>query len=179
MICSGFFIMNYGQFSFSWQGSHFDFMLIQPTPLRGFVESKYWLLMSTTAVWFLCSIPFVYLGWHFLLINLAASLYNIGINTFVAMNLSMWGAKKIDLRHPGSLNLEGIGAAQWTMAIPLIATPYLFYLPFSLMGYPILGFAAVGAAGLIGIVFRKPLIAITSKRLFDRRYIMSSNFRKD
>jgi hypothetical protein len=179
MICSGFFVMNYGQFLFSWQGSHFDFMLVQPTSLRTFVESKYWLLLSTVAIWFLCSIPFVFLGWHFLLINLVASLYNIGINIFIVMNLSMWGAKKIDLRHPGSLNLEGIGAAQWTMAIPLIASPYLFFLPLSLTGYPMLGLAAVGTAGLIGIVFQKTLIGLTSKRHFDRRYIMSSNFRKD
>jgi hypothetical protein len=171
--------MNYGQFLFSWQGSHFDFMLVQPTSLRVFVESKYWLLVSTTVAWFLCSIPFAFLGWHFLLINLAASLYNIGINTFVAMNMSMWSVKKIDLKHPGAINLEGIGAAQWTMAIPLILSPYIFFLPFSLLGYPILGLTAVGIAGLIAIVFQKTLVSITTTRLFNMRYIMSSNFRKD
>ena len=179
MICSGFFIMNYGQFLFSWQGAHFDFTLIQPTPIRLFVESKYWLLMSTTAVWFLFSIPYAFLGWHFLLINLAASLYNIGINTFVVMNMSMWGAKRINLRHPGSINLEGIGAAQWIMGIPLIATPYLFYVPISLMGYPILGLVAVGMTGVIGIVFRQKLINLTAQRLFNMRHLMASNFRKD
>lgn len=179
IICSGFFIMNYGQFLFSWQGAHFDFTLTQPTSIRLFVESKYWLLAVTTTLLFLVSIPFVFLGWQFLLINFVASLYNIGINIFVVMNMSMWGAKRIDLKHPGSLNLEGMGAAQWIMAIPLFAGPYLFFLPFKLAGYPIPGLVTVGMAGLIGIVFRKKLIAITSQRLFIIRHVMASNFRKD
>jgi hypothetical protein len=171
--------MNYGQFLFSWQGDHFDFTLTQPTSIRQFVESKYWLLASTTALWFLFSIPFVFLGWQYLLVNLVGSLYNIGINIFVVMNMSMWGAKRIDLKHPGSINLEGIGAAQWVMGIPLAASPYLFYLTFSLMGYPVIGIVSVGLAGLIGIVFRKKLIDFTSQRLSNMRHGMASNFRKD
>ena len=95
------------------------------------------------------------------------------------MNMSMWGAKRINLRHPGSINLEGIGAAQWIMGIPLIATPYLFYVPISLMGYPILGLVAVGMTGVIGIVFRQKLINLTAQRLFNMRHLMASNFRKD
>lgn len=179
VISSGFFTMNYGQFLFSWQGEHFDFTLTQPTSIRQFVESKFWLLASTTVVWFLFSIPYVFLGWHFLLVNLAASLYNIGINTFVVMNMSMWGVKKIDLKHPGSLNFEGIGAAQWLMGIPLIASPYIFYIPFSLMGYPILGLVSVGMAGLTGIVLQKANINSTTQRLSNKRHIMASNFRRD
>lgn len=179
IISSGFFTMNYGQFLFSWQGAHFDFTLTQPTSIRQFVESKFWLLASTTVVWFLFSIPYVFLGWHFLLINLAASLYNIGINTFVVMNMSMWGAKKIDLKHQGSLNFEGIGAAQWLMGIPLIASPYIFYIPFSLMGYPILGLVSVGMAGLTGIILQKANISFTIQRLSNKRHLMASNFRRD
>lgn len=179
MISSGFFTMNYGQFLFSWQGAHFDFTLTQPTSIRQFVESKYWLLVSTTMVWFLFSIPYVFLGWQFLLINLAASLYNIGINTFVVMNMSMWGAKRIDLKHSGSLNFEGIGAAQWIMGLPLFAGPYVFYIPLSLMGYPMLGLVSVGMAGLIGMIFQKLNIDFTTLRLSNRRHLMASNFRKD
>ena len=179
MISSGFLTMNYGQFLFSWQGDHFDFTLTQPTSIRQFVESKYWLLASTTALWFLFSIPYVLLGWKFLLLNLVGSLYNIGVNTILVMNMSMWGAKKIDLKHSGSLNYEGMGAAQWIMGIPLLATPYLFYLPFSLMGYPVVGLLSIGMAGLIGFVFRKSLIDFTSQRLSNVRHVLASNFRKD
>jgi hypothetical protein len=179
MVSSGFFTMNYGQFLFSWQAGHFDFTLIQPTSIRQFVESKFWLLGSIVAVWFLSSIPYIFLAWHFLLITLAASLYNIGINSFVVMNMSLWGVKKIDLKHSGSLNFEGIGAAQWLMGIPLIVGPYIFYIPVRLMGYPILGLVAVGLAGLIGILFRDVNIDFTTRRLLNKRHQLASNFRKD
>lgn len=179
VICSGLFMINYGQFLFSWQGAHFDFTLTQPASIRLYVESKYWLLISFTVLWFLFSIPFVYIGWHILLVNFVATLFNVGINIFVVMNMAMWGAKRIDLKHSGTLNYEGMGAAQWVMGIPIFASPYIFYLPFSLMGHPILGLVSVGIAGLIGIVFHRKLIDITSQRLFDMRYNMSSDFRKD
>ncbi|MEZ4947565.1 MAG: DUF5687 family protein [Cyclobacteriaceae bacterium] len=179
IIGSGFFMLYYGQFLFSWQGQHFDFTLAQPTSIRLFVESKYWFLTSITGLWFLFSIPFVYIGWHIVLVNFVATLYNLGINMFLTMNMSMWGAKTIDLRHAGSLNYEGMGAAQWVMLIPFTVSPYLFYLPFSLMGYPILGLVFVGIAGLVGIVFRKQFIDITSRRLSNMRYVLASNFRNE
>src|SRR5690606_25197939 len=158
-----FFTMNYGQFLFSWQGAHFDFTLTRPTSIRLFVESKYWLLASTTVLWFLICVPFVFLGWQFLVINLVASLYNIGVNAFVVMNMSMWGARRIDLKHPGSLNLEGMGAAQWIMGLPLILSPYLFFLPFKFLGYPMTGLVSVGVVGLIGFLLRMKLIAVSAE----------------
>lgn len=179
MISSGFFTMNYGQFLFSWQGDHFDFTLTQPTSIRQFVESKYWLLVSTTAIWFLLSIPYLFLGWKFFFVNLVACFYNIGINTLVVMNTSMWGAKRINLRHPGSINMEGMGAAQWVLGFPLMAIPFLFYIPLSLTDYPLFGLVLVGMVGMLGFVFRQRLIDFTSRRFSRMRHSMASNFRKD
>ena len=178
-IATGIFVANYGQFLFSWQGKHFDFTLTQPTSVRLFVESKYWLLALFTGLWFLLSIPYLYFGWPILLANVASALFNIGINIFVVMNMAMWSPRSITLARGGTLNYEGMGAAQWVMGIPFIASPYLFYLPFKLLGYPIPGLVAVGMAGLIGIVFRRKLLDITCRRLSAMRYVIASNFRKD
>lgn len=179
LMTTGVFAMNYGQFLFSWQAKHFDFTLTQPTSIRVIVASKYWLVTCMNALLFLCAIPFVYFGWFMLLANVAAVLYNIGINTFIVMNMSMWGAQKIDLTHSGSLNYEGMGASQWLMGIPLFASPYIFYVPFSLMGHPIPGVIAVGAVGLVGFIFRSKLIDLTSRRLWNMRYNIASNFRNE
>lgn len=179
VVCGGFFTMNYGQFLYSWQSEHFDFVLTKPTSLREFVESKFLLLTATTVLWFVVSIPFVFFGWQYLLINFVAALFNIGVNSFIVMNLSMWGAKRLNLNHPGAVNIEGVGAAQWIMSIPLIASPFIFYVPFNMSGYPILGICAVGTAGLLGIFFRKKMIDLTSTRLFNLRHKMASNFRND
>jgi hypothetical protein len=178
ILCSGMFLVNYGQALFSWQGMHFDFTLTQPTPLRKFVDSKYVLLAGSTALWFLLSVPLVFFHWSFLVINLAAVLYNIGVNLIVVMNMSMWGTKRIDLTIGGSLNYEGMGAAQWGMSIPVIAGPIAIYLPFSLLGYPFAGIFAVGLVGIIGILFRKRLLDLTFRRLYGFRYKMAGNYRK-
>jgi hypothetical protein len=174
---TGIFMINYGQFLFSWQSNHFDFTLTRPVSLAQVVESKYWLLCSVTVICFVLSIPYVYFGWKILLTHLAAALFNIGINVFVIMNLAMWNPKKIDLTKSSMMNHQGVGAAQWVMGIPILLSPYLFYLPFSIAGYANWGIAAVGVAGTLGLVFRNRLLTLTTNRLQARKYSIAAGFR--
>jgi hypothetical protein len=176
---TGIFMINYGQFLFSWQGSHFDFNLTRPISLQQYVESKYWLLTGVTVVCFLLSIPYVYFGWRILLIHGAMMLFNIGVNIYVIMNMAMWEPKKIDLSKGTTLNYEGVGAAQWVMGIPILLGPYIFYLPFSIAGYANLGLGAVAFAGLVGIALKPYLLKLTTQRLAARRYKIAAAFRKD
>lgn len=176
--CTGLFMGNYGQYAFSWQGDHFDFTLTQPTSLRSYVESKCWLLATITVLWFTLTVPLVYFGWEILLINLAGTLYNVGINTFVVMNMAMLDTTKLSLRGGGALNYEGAGAAQWLIGIPFLFGPIIIYAAFSLMGYKELGVAAVGLIGLTGIILHRELIGFTYKRFAERRYTIASSFRK-
>lgn len=176
---TGIFMINYGQMLFSWQGSHYDFALTRPLSMRQYVESKYWLLASATIISFVLSTPYVYFGWKILLIHFAMMLFNLGINVFVILNLAMWDPKKVDLQKGATFNYEGVGAAQWIMSIPILLGPYIFYMPFSIAGYPVSGILAVGFAGIIGIVFRDRLIDMTTKRLIDRKYKIAAGFRKD
>jgi hypothetical protein len=177
--CTGMFMANYGQYAFSWQGDHFDFTLAQPTSLRSYVESKGILLVIMTVAWFLLTVPFVYFGWEILVINLAGALYNVGVNTFVVMNMAMLYTTKLTLRRGGALNYEGAGAAQWLMGIPFLFGPIMIYVPFNQMGHKELGIAAVGLVGLIGIILYKKLMDLTYKRFLDRRYLIASSFRKE
>lgn len=177
--CTGLFMGNYGQYTFSWQGDHFDFTLTQPTSLLSYVESKFWLLASMTGLWFIFTVPLVYFGWEILFINLAGTMYNIGVNTFIVMNMAMLDTTKLSLRGGGALNYEGAGAAQWLIGIPFLFVPIIIYAPFSLMGYKELGVFTVGLIGLIGIILHKKMIDFTYKRFLDRRYTIASSFRKD
>ncbi|MCW5911336.1 MAG: hypothetical protein KIT62_09695 [Cyclobacteriaceae bacterium] len=176
---TGIFMINYGQFLFSWQSNHFDFTLTRPVSLAQVVESKYWLLSTITVICFVLSIPYVYFGWNILLIHLAATLFNIGINVFIIMNFAMWNPKKMNLAKGSMMNYEGVGAAQWVMGIPILLSPYVFYLPFSIAGYSTWGVIAVGVAGLLGLAFRSRLLTFTTNRLQARRYAIAAGFRKD
>jgi hypothetical protein len=113
------------------------------------------------------------------LLNLVATVYNVGINIFILMNMAMWSPKRIDLDKSGSFNYEGLGAAQWLMGLPIFFSPFVFYLPFALLGQPVVGLCFVALAGIIGFAFRNKLIDLTTKRFLARRYTIASNFRKD
>ncbi|MBX2964809.1 MAG: hypothetical protein KF845_01600 [Cyclobacteriaceae bacterium] len=176
---TGTFMINYGQFLFSWQGGHFDFTLTQPVSIRNYVEAKYWLLCSVTIICSVLSVPYVYFGWQILAMQLAAAAFNLGINVFIILNMAMWEPKKMDLKKSTVFNYQGVGAAQWLMGFPILLGPYVFYLPFSLTGYSNVGILAVGLAGVIGIVFRKKFLAITTNRLIEKRYVIAANFRKE
>jgi hypothetical protein len=176
---TGIFMINYGQLLFSWQGGHYDFTLTRPVSMRQYVESKYWLLSVVTIVCFVLSTPYLYFGWKILFVHLAMTLFNMGINVFVILNLAMWNPKKVDLKKGATFNYEGVGAAQWVMSIPILLGPYIFFLPFSFMGRPELGIVAVGLAGVVGIIFRSKLIDLTTRRLMEKKYKIAAGFRKD
>lgn len=175
----GMFMMNYGQFLYSWQASHFDFTLTRPISLRQFIESKYWLLNTITFICFLLSIPYAYFGWNIVLIHAVMALFNMGISVFIILNMAMWGPKKINLTKGGSFNYEGLGAAQWVMGLPILLSPYVFYLPFSLAGYPSMGLLAIGLTGLVGIALRPYLLTLTTKRLQRLKYSIAAGFRSE
>ena len=172
-------MMNYGQYLYSWQGTHFDFTLTKPVSLQQFINSKYWLLGSVTVICFLLTIPYVFFGWRILLINSVMLLFNLGVNIFVIMNLAMWSPKKVDLTKGGAFNIQGVGAAQWVMGLPIFLGPYVFYLPFSFAGYPLIGVLAVGFVGLLGILFRPYLMDLTARRLQARKHAIAEGFRKE
>jgi hypothetical protein len=172
-------MINYGQLLFSWQGCHFDFTLTRPISVRHFIESKYWLLSASMLIAFVLSLPYAYFGWKIILVHLAIMLFNMGINVFIMMNIAMWGPKRIDLKNGDIFNYEGIGAAQYVMAFPILLAPYVFYLPFSFLVSSEVGILAVGSVGLTGFALRPYLINLTTKRLENRKYLIAAGFRKE
>jgi hypothetical protein len=176
---TGIFMINYGQYLYSWQAVHFDFTVTRPVSMKQFVEAKYWLLGTVTILCFLLTIPYVFFGWKILMINTVMLLFNLGVNIFVIMNVGMWSPKRLDLTKGGAFNIQGVGAAQWIMGIPIFIGPYFFYLPFSLAGFPMVGIFAVGLAGLVGILFRPYLIRVTSNRLLEKKHQIAAGFRKE
>lgn len=179
LFITGIFMINYGQYLYSWQASHFDFTLTRPVSLRQFIESKYWLLNTATVFCFLLSIPYAWFGWDIVFANAMLTLFNLGVNIFIILNMAMWGPKKINLTKGGSMNYQGVGAAQWVMGIPLLLSPYVFYIPFAIFGRSDLGIIAIGLTGVLGIVLRPYLLTATVKRLERLKYSIAEGFRQD
>ena len=176
---TGIFMIQYGQQFLSWNSSNFDFFLNRKDGIEALVKGKYLLLMSISVICFLASVPYTFFGWQFLFIHLATFLFNIGILIHVIIYFALWKPKPMDLNKGAMFNYEGIGAAQFLIIIPMMAGPYIIYLPFSLLIGDYAGLLALGIVGIIGLLGFKKLAKINIDRIKSNRYEISSSFRQE
>jgi len=176
---TGIFMIQYGQLFLSWNSSNFDFYLNQKGGIEALVRGKYLLFLAISLICFLASVPYVYFGWHFLLIHLATFLFNVGILIHLITYLALWKPKPMDLNNGAMFNYEGIGAAQFLIVIPMMVGPYLIFLPFSLLFNDYAGLLALGVTGVLGLIGFKRLSKINIDRILANRYEISSSFRQE
>lgn len=177
MFMTGIFIISYGQFMFSWQAAHFDGLLVSKLNFRDFLKAKYLLFTMVSTVAFLLTTPYVYFGWNVVLIHFVMYLWNIGINTTIVLFFANRNAKRIDLSKGASFNWEGVGATQMLLSFPLIITPYVIYLPFSLFKHADIGLAILAATGIIFILTRNFWIKQLEADFMQKRYTIAEGFR--
>lgn len=176
---TGIFMIQYGQQFLSWNSANFDFFLNRKDGIEALVKGKYLLLSSISVVCFLASVPYSFFGWQFLFIHFATFLFNVGILIHVIIYFALWKPKPMDLNKGAMFNYEGIGAAQFLIIIPMMAGPYIIYLPFSMLIGDYAGLMALGIFGIIGLLGFKKLAQINIDRIKSNRYEISSSFRQE
>jgi hypothetical protein len=177
MFMTGIFIISYGQFMFSWQASHFDGLLVSKIKFTDFLKAKYLLFTIVSTVAFLLTIPYVYFGWKVVLIHFVMYLWNLGVNTTVVLFFANRNYKRIDLSKGASFNWEGVGATQMLISFPLLALPYVVYLPFKFLKMPNVGFAALALVGVIFILTRNFWIKKLEADFYTKRFKIAEGFR--
>ncbi len=170
ILLTGIFIMNYGQFLWSWNTNQMDFFLTKINPYTQWVESRYRLLLYSAVISSVLAVPYVYFGWEILPAILATALYNVGINSMLVMRMSLWSPKAIDLNKSSMMNYEGTGAAQFLIGLPIILGPLAIYGICYLTGIPQLGILAVGIIGVIGIALRGVFFKAIASKLKKDKY---------
>ena len=177
MFMTGIFIISYGQFMFSWQGSHFDGLLVSNISFADFLKAKYLLFTMVSTVALLLTTPYVYFGWKILAVHFVMYLWNIGINTTMVLFFANRNYKRIDLSKGASFNWEGVGATQLLLSFPLILAPYLIYLPFMVFKHPDMGLIALGAIATLFILTRNYWIKQLEADYYSKRYQIAEGFR--
>jgi len=178
IMMTGMFMFNYGQFVPSWQSGHFDALLTKQISPYQFYLAKFWFFVPTSLVAFLVTLPYAYFGWKVVAINLAACLFNIGINTFVIFYFSVLNTNRIDLSKSSAFNWQGVGASKFVMMIPLILLPLLVYAPFGYWGIPYWGIFAVGFLGVAGFALHKQMLKLVANRFLAHKYKIATGFRQ-
>lgn len=177
MFMTGIFIINYGQFMFSWQASHFDGLLVSKVNFSDFLKAKYLMFTLVSSFFLLLTTPYAYFGWKTLLIEVIMYLWNIGVNATLVLFFANRNYKRIDLSKGAAFNWEGVGGNQWILSIPLLVAPYIIYGPFALLHHADIGLAILAAVGFIFIFTRSFWIKKLETDFQTKRYIIAEGFR--
>lgn len=177
MFMTGIFIINYGQFMFSWQSAHFDGLLASRISTRDFFRSKFLLFTFFSSLSFILTIPYVYFGWKVLIVHFLMYIWNLGVNTLLVLYFANRNYRRIDLSKGAAFNWEGVGATQWILSIPLLLGPFLIYFPLNLMGHPEAGLIMIGLIGLLFIITREFWLSKLIREFQEKRYNIAEGFR--
>ncbi|MEZ4720779.1 MAG: DUF5687 family protein [Flavobacteriales bacterium] len=177
IIITGMFMLNYGQYLLGWEGGHFDHILTRNVSFKNYYMSKFLLFVLISMAAMILSIPYAYFGWEVLFVLFCVFLFNMGVNSHIVMFFGSLNPKKVDLTQRTAFNMQGAGAAQFLVAIPILGFPLALYglgiLLWGSTGAVIL-LGVVGLAGLAGTRFWISLLAAWLKR---QRHEISSDFR--
>jgi hypothetical protein len=178
LFITGIFLSNFGQFIPAWDSAYYSMIMSQNIPLRKYLESKAGLISVSVVFMFLLSIPYVYFGWEALAINFSCALYNLGINIPLILLAGSMNKKRIDLDKSAFANMQGTGAIQFLIVLPLFGVPMIL---FSLLYYLISFEVAVlilSVIGIIGFAFKKPLLDWITEIYRSKKYGMIAGFKE-
>jgi len=174
---TGSFFINHGQFLLSWESGYFDFIMTRRSNIRQYFEAKYYMFVVACTIAFVASTGYAYFGVEIILFNLAAYLFNIGIGIPFVMRIAMYSPKKIALNKGAAFNYEGVGAAQFLIALPVLGLPYVFYGPLAAFGYGNYGLLLVALIGLVGFLLRNKTIDYLTSSFTKNRHKIAAGFR--
>lgn len=176
---TGIFIINFGQFIPAWDSGYYKLLMSQNIKYKEYLNSKYSLMVMSSIIMFVLSIPYVYFGWKILLVHFAAMVYNVGVNTYIILLAGSFNRKKIDLTQRAAFNYQGTGAVQWLLGFPLLFVPVgLFFAPYKFIGFEA-GVAFLIILGAIGIVFHQKLMNFIVAKYLNSKYKMISAFEQE
>jgi hypothetical protein len=178
LFMTGLFIVNYGQFLFAWQSSHFDGLMASHLAVRTYIKSKFVLFTAVCTILLLVTSFYGLLSWKIVFVQLAAYFYNIGVHTVIAVYFATRSYKAIDIGKKAAFNYQGLGASQWIYSLFVFLIPMVIYLPFKLIGGSWAGIAALGVVGLISFFLQDWWVDVLTREFFKRKYLILEGFRK-
>jgi hypothetical protein len=177
MFITGFFIISYGQFLYSWQAAHFDGLMVSKVSFTDFLKAKYLLFTAVSTATFILTTPYAYFGWRTVLIHFIMYLWNLGVNIYIVLYFANRNAKRIDLSKGASFNWEGVGATQLLLSFPLLLAPYVIYIPFAVLHLQNAGLAVMAIMGIAGILTRSFWLDKLVQDFYKRKYTITEGFR--
>jgi hypothetical protein len=169
---SGGFLFTFGQFVPSWDSSYYQLMMTQNIPYRGYLNSKWWLIVIGTVISTILASFYLYFGWQVYLTIVAGAIYNIGVNSHLVLLGGAFTKTPIDLSmSKGAFgDKKAFNVNSMLLSIPKLLLPLLLYWLGSYIMNPKLGLIFVALAGVFGFMFRNTVFSIIEKIYKKEKY---------
>jgi hypothetical protein len=169
---SGGFLFTFGQFVPSWDSSYYQLMMTQNVPYRGYLSSKWWLIVIATVISTILASFYLYFGWQVYLTIVVGAIYNIGVNSHLVLLAGAYTKTPIDLdSSKGAFgDKKAFNVNTMLISLPKLLLPLgLYWIGYKIMN-PNLGLALVAIAGITGFALRDKVFTRIEKIYKTEKY---------
>ncbi len=171
------FSISYGQFFPAWHSNYFPMLMVQNFRMKQFLQSFYFINLVVCLIYFLCTLPYALIDTKVIYYHSAMLIYHLGVNMNLIFVFGLRSSRKLDLGGNAMFNYQGMGAAQWLIAFPLLLTPVLIYVLFNLFLPPMGALAVLAGLGLVGILSQPYLFNYFADAYLKRKHQLIKNYK--
>lgn len=177
---SGGFLFVFGQFVPSWDSSYYQLLMTQNVPYRGYITSKWWLIVIATFASTILASFYLFYGWEVYLTIVAGAVYNIGVNSHLVLLGGAFTKTPIDLSNAGGAfgDKKAFNVNAMLLSLPKIVLPLLLYWLGLHFGSKPIGLALVAGAGVLGFIFKEKVFSLIEKRYKMEKYSTISAYKQ-
>lgn len=169
---SGGFLITFGQFVPSWDSAYYQLMMTQNIPYRGYLNSKWWLMVIGTVISTILASFYFYFGWHVYLTIIVGAIYNIGVNSSLVLLGGAFTKTPIDLSSgKGAFgDKKAFNVKTMLITVPQLILPVgLYWLGTYLMNAN-LGLVLVASVGILGLALKNKAFVFIEKIYKSEKY---------
>jgi hypothetical protein len=169
---SGGFLFTFGQFVPSWDSSYYQLMMTQNISYKGYLSSKWWLVVIATFVSTILASFYLFYGWQIYLTIVVGAIYNIGVNSHLILLGGAYTKTPIDLSmSKGAFgDKKAFNTNTMLLSLPKLLLPVLLYWAGSAIMNPNLGLVFVAVAGVLGFALRDKVFSMIEKIYKTEKY---------
>jgi hypothetical protein len=178
LFITGIFIMGYGQFLFAWHSGYFDALMSLPISIREFIRAQFMMFIAIGTLTFVVSSLYGLISWKIIPFQIAAFLYNIGINSVVVIYFATRSYKAIDLTRSATFNYQGTGMSQWINMLVVLLAPVLLYWGLAWAFNSWVALTVLGLLGLVSLLLQNWWINWLTGQFQARKHTILAGFRE-
>lgn len=169
---SGGFLFTFGQFVPSWDSAYYPLMMTQNISYKGYLSSKWWLIVIATTISTILASFYLFFGWHIYLIIIVGAIYNIGVNSHLVLLAGAFTKTPIDLTSgKGAFgDKKAFNLQTFLISIPKLLLPMLLYGIGYYLINPNAGLGLVGIAGILGFALKDKVFSAIEKIYKTEKY---------